>query len=452
VAAVLTGCTEPVLVVPTERVPEPPAIASLSGNCQQGQFNQFNARQWPCDSIVRFYSSNPLIESSLDDAVAAWRTKIAATGFAGLPTFMTTTNPGSASATATGASSGTEFCGSWLESSRTLQVYADGGCASFDNTASLPTLLLHEVGHAVGWIGSSVHKDLFVTGVSDHCVMHLPSDGSMNPNICAHEIEGLLAGYGVTAYDGEDFYDKEFVVGAASPFDSTLAMEVGDTVTLSPGMWWLDRGGTVSGSAGSYYWTSSSAAVTVTGGFLTAVSAGTSTVSATPAQSGPYLFAHPFRTTGVVTTVTVTEPEVPLVNLAVTGIWSSASDSMPIYDPGTYSLLALIGAGDTTGVTYKWIIKYSHIPNDSIVSHSGALPPWGPRASSFGIADPIGSYTVTVRAIPGRVTIVGTDTTRTVGSASVRDFTVCPRPPGGDPYLRAEDPGGEGTDAVHGCS
>jgi hypothetical protein len=140
------------------------------------------------------------------------------------------------------------------------------------------------------------------------------------------------------------------------------------------------------------------------------------------------------------------------MNLAVTGISSSALDSMPIYDPGTYSLLALIGAGDTTGVTYKWIIKYSHTPNDSIMSHTSALPPWGPRASSFSIPEPIGSYTVTVRAIPGRVTIVGTDTTRTVGGPSVRDFTVCPRPPGGDQYLRAEDPGGEGTNAVYGCS
>ncbi len=439
--------------MPTEHVPEPPTIASLSGSCTQGQFTQFNARQWPCDSIVQFYTGNPFIQSDLDGAVEAWRTKISAAGFGGLPFFTTTTSSGNASATVTGPSSGTEYCGRWFEESDSLAVYADATCLAevLNNKGSLTALLQHEVGHAVGWVGKSVHKDLFVTGVSDHCVMHLPNDGSINPTICAHEIEGLFAGYGVTTYDAGNFYNKQFVVGSASPFSATLAMEVGDTVVLSPGAWMLDRGGTVSGSASNYTWSSTTAAATVSGGTVIALAGGATTIRALPTTSGTYLFAHPFRTTGVATLVTITAPVLLPINLAVTGIASSASDSMPIYDPGTYSLLALIGTGDTTGVTYKWIIKYSHTPNDSIMSHTSALPPWGPRASSFGVADPIGSYTVTVRAIPGRVTIVGTDTTRTVGSASVRDFTVCPRP-AGEQMLRAEVPEGEGTNAVHGCS
>lgn len=436
--------------VPTEHVQAPPTIASLSGSCTQGTFNQFAARQWPCDSIVRFYTGNPFMRSDLDGAVEAWQTKINAAGFTPLPTFTTTTIPGAASAKVTGPSSGTEYCGRWFENSDSLAVYADATCTSelLNNKGSLTALLQHEIGHAVGWVGNAVHKDLFVAGVSDHCVMHLPNDGSINPTICAHEIEGLFAGYGVTPYDGENFYNKQFVVGSASPFASALEMEVGDTVILSPGAWLLDRGGTVSGSGSNYSWSSTTGAATVSGGTVIAVGAGTTTIRALPSTSSTYLIAHPFRTTGVATTVTITAADP--INLAVTGIASSAADSLPIYDSGTYSLLALIGTGDTTGVTYKWVIKYSHIPNDSIVSHTGALPPWGPRASSFTIPEPIGSYTVTVRAIPGRVTIVGTDTTRTVGSPSVRDFTVCPRP--GEPMLRAEVPDGEGTNAVLGCS
>jgi hypothetical protein len=428
-----------------------PQISSLSGSCTQGQFNQFSANQWACNSTVEFYSSSSPLAAQIQGAVAAWQSRLSATGMSGLPFFTTTSVPGNAEATATGSVSGSAFCGNWSEANKLLTIYNDAGCSSYTNTASLPTLLLHEVGHAVGWTGSSVHKAIFVTGVSDHCVMQLPDDGSMNPTICAHEVEGVLAGYGLTTYDSENFYNVPFVVASAATL-SPVSLEVNETHGYAPGNWQLDRGGTVSGTGTSYTWTSSNTQVaTVTAGTVTAVGEGTATIRATPAQSSSYLFAHPFRTAGATATVTVTEPELSPINLAVTGISSSASDSMPIYDPGTYSLLALIGAGDTTGVTYKWIVKYSHMPNDSIVSHAGVLPPWGGRASSFNIANPIGSYTVTVRAIPGRVTIVGSDTTRTVGSAAVRDFTVCPRPEGA-PALRVEVPGGEGTNAVHGCS
>jgi hypothetical protein len=151
----------------------------------------------------------------------------------------------------------------------------------------------------------------------------------------------------------------------------------------------------------------------------------------------------PFKIRG--DSVAVTVASIPLITLFVTDIkWSG--DSLPIYDPGSILFTAHVGAGDTTGVTYKWVVKYSNTPNDSIVSHSDTLPPWGPRRRSINIPSPIGSYTLSVKVIPGRV--IGSDTT--YGISSIREFPVCPRPPGQE-QLRAQVPPGGETDAVGGC-
>ena len=303
-------------------------------SCQQGIFTGFDATNgWACNATVDFYPEVPELANDLGTAVSAWRNRLSATGLSDLPTFKTTTDPSQAEATVTGTGTGTNFCGTWNNSTKVLTVYADAGCNNFDNKGPLLSLLRHEVGHAVGWTGSSVDKIIFATSAAQHCVMNLPSDGSLNPTICAHEIEGALAAYGLVSYDYENFFTTPFVVGANAL--TPLYLQTGQVDTLVPGEWRLETGGTVAGTGGAYTWTSTSDAVaTVSGGVVTAVGPGTATIRAVPQSSSSYHHAHPFRTAGVSTTVTVTSPPPEFI---------VTTDEMPIVTPGTHTFTAHIG-------------------------------------------------------------------------------------------------------------
>lgn len=362
-----------------------PAAPAFSMTRNEGSFSGFSATLgWSCDATVEFYTNSPGLASALAEADGAWNGSLAATGFSGLPTFTTTEFPGQAEATVTGTSQGTAFCGAWSNPTRVLRVFADTGCAGFDNSGPLPALLLHEVGHAVGWTAMSVDKVTFATAAADHCVMNLPTDGSRNIAICAHEIEGALAAYGLVSYDVNTFFSLPFVIGTSTglvPF----SLHIGQATTLSPGNWKLDRGGTVSGTASSYTWTSSDngvATVTLTGGTVTAVAPGTATIRAVPSPSGSHLFVHPFRTSGVSAIVTVPNP--PLPPYAVT------ADETPIVTPGSHAFTAQIG---TSGSTIHWRVDDSRtttVDPDTAFSTAGQLAQLGVDAGSYTLIFRVG--------------------------------------------------------------
>jgi hypothetical protein len=391
-------------------------------SCQQGVFTGFDATNgWACNAIVDFYPASPQLGYVLAPAVTAWRNRLSATGFSDLPTFRTTAVPSQAEATVTGPHEGTEFCGTWNNGSRVLTVYADAGCNNFDNTGPLHALLVHEVGHAVGWTGSGVHKLYFATAAADHCVMHLPSDGSINTTICAHEIEGVLAAYGLVSHDANSFFSTPFVVGANGL--APLYLQTGQVDTLSPGEWQLEVGSTVSGSGGSYSWTSNNSAVaTVSGGIVTAVGSGTATIRAVPQQSSSYLHAHPFRTQGVSTTVSVTTPPPEFIVTA---------DQMPIITPGSHTFTAHLG---TSSSTIYWRVDDSRtttVNPDMTFSTLG-------QVAQFNVGS--GSYTLTI-----------TVSLSVWGGGQQQDIPVCTT--GDDPVYLAGlfDEEGGGTDAVEGC-
>jgi hypothetical protein len=378
-AMLVLGCAEsPTDATPTLPDGARPPGSAFATTCQEGVFTGFYATNgWACNATVHFYTDVPEIASDLGSAVGAWRSRLAATGFSDLPAFYITADPSQAEATVTGTGYGTEFCGTWNNSSRVLTVYADAGCNNFDNKGPLPALLRHEVGHAVGWTGSSVDKVIFATAAAEHCVMNLPSDGSLNPTICAHEIEGALAAYGLVGYDYEDFFTTPFVVGANSL--TPLYLQTGQVDTLSPGEWHLDGGGTVSGTSSAYSWsTTNSNVATVSGGVVTAVGPGTATIRAVPQPSSSYHHAHPFRNQGVSTTVTVTSPPPEFIVTA---------DQMPIITPGNHTFTAHLG---TSNSTVYWAVDDSRtttVNPDMTFSTAG-------QVAQFNVAS--GSYTLTI--------------------------------------------------------
>lgn len=424
-AAILAlGCAEsPTVATPTQTDGTKPPGSAFAMSCQKGIFTGFDATSgWDCNATVRFYATSPQLALDLGPAVGAWRNRLAATGFNDLPTFRTTDVLELAQATVTGTDYGAEFCGTWSNGSRVLRVYADAECVNFDNTGPLSAVLIHEVGHAVGWTGSGVHKLYFGTAPAGHCVMHLPSDGSINTTICAHEIEGALAAYGLVSYDPANFFTTPFVVGAGAL--APLYLQTGQVDTLSPGEWHLEGGGTVWGTDGAYSWTTTNSAVaTVSGGVVTAVGPGTTTIRAVPLPSSSYFHAHPFQNLGVSASVSVTSPQPEFIVTA---------DQLPIVTPGSHTFTAHIGS---SGSTIYWRVDDSRtttVNPDMTFSTLGQVAQLNVGSGSYTL-----TFTVSLSSWPG--------------GGQQQDIPVCTT--GDDPvYLSGlfKEEGG-GTDAVEGC-
>lgn len=381
----------------------------MTGNCSEGTFTQFSAVQWECRQLVEFHTGVQSLVGPLSSAVSAWQSRLASTGLEGLPTFTYTASSSLAEATATGTGLGTSFCGSWTQATKTLQVIEATGCSTGQSTGALASLLRHEVGHAVGWIGGNTHR-----GLPSHCIMYLPDDRSINSNICTHEVEGILAGYGLVAYPAEEFFSTPFVVGSASGM-VPRTLQVGDTLTLTPGGYLLELGGEVPNTESAYSWSSSNTSVaTVVQGHVRAVGAGTTSVYTVPLQGSGYFLAHPFRSAGASTTITVAAPppQPPEIRL----------DQVPVWDEG-YHTFTYVGPGTPGSLT--WYIDDSRtigIEPDTTITTTG----W-----TLTIYITAGSYNLRVSA-----------------AGITHDFPVCTRN-GGANLL--DDEGPVGTDAVAGC-
>lgn len=365
-----------------------------------------------------------------------WNAAIANSGLSGLPTFDVLTSPGIEDVVVGGATSGSVWCGAADDIAMVITLYSGVGCSG--NTGGLGEVLTHELSHIYGWTGTHVHKPDGSTGKSDHCATVLPEGGSINTNVCAHMLEGAAAAYGFRSYDPDNFWNHEFVTGVW--FNAIDTIRVGNTYQIQEARWVLDRGGMLaepvawSGSPGSV--------VTVLNGLVTGVSAGSGSIKAFPVQSSGYLFSRRSEL-GSPWPITVL-PQLPAL-LSVQDI--TINTSLPITDPGTFTWTAVMPAGDVTGITYRWVIEYSHgSPVDTVFHPERApndtIPPFGspPFAGNTwqGVAL-AGSYNIRVKVWPARDT--------TVGSPQVRDFPVCTD---SIPYLRMEE-SPPGTDAVEGC-
>ncbi|MCA9763992.1 MAG: hypothetical protein KC544_12795, partial [Gemmatimonadetes bacterium] len=430
-AVVLLACADSPagLTDPEAPVTGPAIAASMSGGCNQGEFVTFTV-QWNCNTTVRLHPTTTFLGENLDGPVGAWDDAIQATGRSPLPRFETTTNASLASATVTGVNGGTAFCGNWDTPSKTLTIVneTDSNCATNNNRDGIQEILTHEMAHVWGWAGgaNTGHNEA-IAGVSDHCTLALQqgANAGVNTNICAHNIEGGLAAYGLRTLPSQSatFWSTPFVIGhnGSGAFSAVTLVE-GGSDTLNLGQFVLERDALITGA-----WSRSSSnpavATMSSSGVITAGTAGTATITVTPqAVSGAFLTS---QFAGSSRTVSVTVNPAPLT---VTNI--SINAALPLTAAGSYEWTATL-AGSSAGVTYRWVFEYSDTtPPDSIFIPArltgDVTSPWiatsGPgqyvgAGAKQTRAVHHGNYTIWVKVWPIRDGVAG--------SPAVREFSVC---------------------------
>jgi hypothetical protein len=399
----------------------------------------------------------------LNGPVEAWDDALAATGINGIPSFTTTTDQGQADVTVTGVSSGTTFCGQFNDNTKVLTVYnaATPDCNNFANTGGISELLTHELGHVVGWAGGThAGHNGGVSGVSDHCALALPSSGGFNTTICHHNIEGVLAGYGLRSLSSTYYWQTPFVVSHNGPTSfSPISLEEGEADTLQLGTFFKERGGTLPGSWSTY--SSDASVATVSSGIITAVDSGSAIITIAPSTGSGYFLTSILEASSRTVQVTVT-PQAPAA-LVVQDI--TINTSLPITTTGVRQWTAVVGSGSTAGMSFRWVFEYSdNSPPDSVfvpARQSGDpgspwIKPPPPDTVYVGAAQSVsqsvheGDYTIWVKVWPIRNGVAG--------SPAAREYSVCTSQGGGDdlratPEQQPKSGGGGGeTEAVEGCA
>lgn len=468
------ACTEPGIAPTTVDAPveRPMLAASAMSSCSPGTFrNTEFVGSWLCLQNVSLYGGSQLLRENLPGAVAAWDAALQATGQTFLPRFLPAEAPVAATTIVNGPNTGTEFCGSVSPSKAfTVVNETDPACATNNNRGPLLDLLIHEMAHYVGWAGGfhTGHNN-GIAGVSDHCTLALPSTGGLNTTICHHNVEGVVAAYGLrTLSNPSSFWSTPFVVSAVgADLPDTLSLYVDSTATLQPGAFLKERGGTLTGA-----WTfqsSDTAVASSFGGMVTAKGIGEATITIRPVEGSEYYLTSAFRASTRTVPVVVTEPPPPPpeppADLVVYDI--SVNTALPITSAGTYQWTAVIGPGNPAGISYRWVIEYSDAsPPDSVfipARHpddpgSPWVMPMIPESDYIGVGQSVsqpvhlGSYTIRVKVWPIRG--------GSVGAPSVRDFPVCPPGQGNDLHgggvlfgsKYTGKKSGPGTNAVEGCA
>ncbi len=444
-----------------------PTSAALVVGCAKGTFEGGNfVAHWDCQQIVKLRATTQYLQDKLGAPVGAWNSAIQATGVSGPPTFATTTSPNEASATVTGVSGGSAFCGDWHPELDTLFIAneSDQTCLNQVNHGPIDSILVHEMGHVWGWKGGfyTGHSQ-GVVGASDQCTLALPTSGPPNKTICAHDVEGGLAGYGMRDFSGQNFWATPFVTDHDGPRSfSTVNLIEGEKDTLVLGSFVKEQGGTVA----SQHWatpSSNPSVATMFGGIITAIDSGSTTITIAPSTGTGYFLTSAFLASSRTVQVNVT-PQAP-APLVVQDITTNAPS--PITASNVYDWTAVLGSGDPTGITFRWVFEYSYSSPPDSVFIPGRYPgdnvspwihPFPPDTIYTGAGKvqsqlvPSGDYTIWVKVWPIRDGVAG--------SPAAREFSVCTSVGGGgNNLLAAPDrrlfpfaPPPPGTDAVGGCS
>lgn len=304
-------------------------------------------------------------------------------------------------------------------------------------TADPAVLLVHELGHALGFTSDS-HKPSY--GVAAGCTMNLESiRPAITDQICQHEIEYLLAGYNYRQIDPGAFWIRPIVTRLVGPPAADTIVQ-GTSVTLSVTHFGFDRqsmgnvtiGGTTVAWESDNTQTASILAQSSASASITGVEPDTTTVRARTGGGLPstYLLSARLIALGEPTRILVTSP--PSGPFKVTDIVGPAT---PITAEGNRTFQATVVNPPAGTLQVRWVAIASNGIFDSLDTG------YGPNSFTLYVEE--GAYNIRVKAYPRVVPVSGAPTD---GSYAMEDYPVCTGG-GGDNFWD----GGGTPDAEEGC-
>jgi hypothetical protein len=216
-----------------------PSFSVGTCNTPTTSLNSFAAVYHTCGQSIKVYAptggTGQLTSTELSTALAVWNNGVLmppGTSY-NLPHFASWPNNGTQDVTVSYSGSGAYWCGSTPSTDPTtvaIVEYASvsaaqaAGCTN--SSADHGHLVGHELGHALGWDGQHLNKQITnPPGGVTTCVDWLPSTGGVNTSVCEWERQTIFAAYGVRG-DASVALSKEFAY-ALDPLPG------GDTLLLA---------------------------------------------------------------------------------------------------------------------------------------------------------------------------------------------------------------------------
>jgi hypothetical protein len=199
----------------------------------------FFTQTQPCSGQFRI-NGPAAQQDQIQLAATRWSTALASAAVQGIPSFTWASNPANAnvlvvvSVPTTGPVCGlTTVSLSGPDTTVTINMNASSTCSNSDD---LVEILIHEMGHMIGFVGQSSHG-LGQLGYSSHCASFLPPAGEgVNGQICQHDVEYIWAAYNQRPdpVDALKFWNRHVVTGIdAEP--GPLVVRVGDSLHITGG-------------------------------------------------------------------------------------------------------------------------------------------------------------------------------------------------------------------------
>lgn len=444
-----SGCSAP--EEPADQLAASAQETFSSLTCGAGVSPVADIQRWfPCGTLILpIRSGDSETDSAIQHAVTLWNTALAsAPGTSKVPRFAQVDSASVTPENAWRALPVRRFGeqGPWCDitnmgnpSERAILFFNDpigtGKCPT--NVGELPDVAVHSLGHVLGLL-SDMHKvGREHPGVSDHCSINLPLDGSVNPGICQHELDALYLAYevwpGTLPIDPEQFWGRHIISGLTIG-PPNVPIEQDETYDFVPaGPFFRYAGTPPSVSSLVLDWATTDNRV----GFVAdgtnrfvAVGVGSATVTARPSSAGlpSGVIRSVFLTnSGPSATVSVTAPTAG-PGYRVTDI---VGPGTPIQESGSFAFTASVFNGGTAGnLRTSWAIVRSDAPADTVTTSA--------VGATASIPVSPGSYTLRLVVTPHDLQ------SQRTGLSYIEDFTVCTEGAGS---LH----GGAGTNAVEGC-
>jgi hypothetical protein len=324
-----------------------------------------------------------------------------------------------------------------------LTAGAAGSSACTGNAGSLNAVLLHALGHALGLNSAPMHT-IGVNGVSNHCSIYLPTaargdpnPGSINGQLCQHEIDVVLMIYGA--------YPKDYPGDPALFWGKHILSRLGLPDTLRP---YADETRVLNPIAPSFAYSQNPPAVGNLSLGWNAQPPGLAIVDAqnvfVPGQPGFVRLYAMVQASGLPSNVRrsvrlrvdsaghqIDVNIMPLVWRPGYRVSDIAGPAAPLNGGQTYGFTAtVVNGGDPASLRVTWRMTRSDRPSDLAIL-------WVTNGPHLDYFVPEGSYSLRVEATPKDLVSGKT------GGAFVLDYPVCTG--------QVQFGGGASTNAPQGC-